>query len=796
MTIDLRARETAPSQVSLLDATPRHSPAKARIDHRRWVLVLMAITALACAFVSNASPAGIELADALYRAGFGASVVWFGSRSRRWTWGLLAGLAALSTATLPGQIAAVIALGIAGWSLTIGRRAHLAGAVIAALAMPALLTQGAGPLWRLSGGRIEDPFATSAIITLIATWPVLRSGWRTLSRRRRRRIKGRFRYVGIGVLVVLLGTTAIAAIAVPSMLRGLNNTRLAADYAQSGNLEQATLSFEQATQSWDRSNTILSGPWMVPSRLVPVVGQHVRAAQIASGQASAITNSAGLATERVDPDSLIVDGAVDLDEVDRITPAVDAFAATIDRAAVRIEEAKSPWLIPPVGDRIGRSLEILTPAAGVAGVAAEALHIGSDLLGANNQSRILIMFSTPAEARGAGGFVGNWAVASAQDGRLSIESQFRTRELNALLAERNATLVADSDYVARYERFAIERHIQDVAISPDFPSVAPVAANLFTQATGTEVDAVLSVDPFVIQQLLAFTGPLERSSDTPLTGSNAAQELLVEQYVDFGTDEANREAELAELTTTLVSTLLDSPPDPIAFATELAPLAQQQRISLWIAADFDGSIAERLGLDGAFPRTDHDLFSVVHQNAGQNKIDAFLERTVAVSTELYPETDFVSHDVTITLDNNAPSEGLPDAIIASNDQGLELGTNRMTLSVYSPLGLSSASVDGTPVPVEADTEFGANVYSIVVAIAPEDFRVIDLQLEGEIELDDGYRMNLSSQPLVTADSYSWHVRTADGSRISAPEDWAPNRDGVRWAASLDRDKEVTFSLDG
>lgn len=83
-----------------------------------------------------------------------------------------------------------------------------------------------------------------------------------------------------------------------------------------------------------------------------------------------------------------------------------------------------------------------------------------------------------------------------------------------------------------------------------------------------------------------------------------------------------------------------------------------------------------------------------------------------------------------------------------------------------------------------------------MAIAPEGFRVIDLQLEGEIELDDGYRMNLSSQPLVTADSYSWHVRTADGSRISAPEDWAPNRDGVRWAASLDRDKEVTFSLDG
>lgn len=795
MTIDIRARPAKVPQVSVLDATPRIST-RTRTRNHRLTMTLAVFVAAGCAIFSNAAPAGIAFADGAYRFLFGGAVVWFASRSRRWTWALLAGMATVSAAALLTQVAAVIALAIAGWSLRRPRRAHLAGAAIAALSLPALLTQGPGPLWRLTGGHFSDPFALSALITLIATAPLFRSGWRTLSRRKRRTIRTRTRYLAWAVVVVFLGSGLVSAAATPSMLDGLTRTRQAAEFAQAGDLQAASAEFDGATQAWNRSNSIISGPWMVPARLVPVLGQHVRAAQVVSGQASAITQAAATTTSRVDPDLLIIDGAIDIDEVDRITPAVDAFAATLERATVRIEETNSTWLLPPIGNRIDRAFEILNPASGVVGVTAEALHVGRDLLGGDTPSRMLIMFTTPAEARGSGGFVGNWAVASMHDGKLTIEEQYRTRELNALLAEQSPTLIADAEYLARYERFNIEQHIQDVGISPDFPSVAPVAASLFEQATGGGVDAVLSIDPFVIQQLLQFSGPLDRSGDRPLTGSNAAQELLVEQYIDFGDDEANREAELSELTTTLLSRLLDSPPDPIAFATELAPLAEQRRFALWLADDFDGSIANRLGLDGAFPRPSEDLFGIVHQNAGQNKIDSFLDRTVSISTELDPTTSAVSHDVTITLDNSAPTTGLPDAILASNDQGLDLGTNRMILSVYSALPIVDAQIDGQPAAIQAETEFGSSVYSFVIAIPAGEFRVLDLRLAGSVDLADGYEMVLASQPTVTPDNYSWHIRTVDNTRLQAPEDWTVSADGARWAAALDRHKAVEIAVNG
>ena len=799
MSIDLRDQlridEDPPQVPEILDATPQHSSARARRDHQHATVSLIIVTAICCMLFSTASPAGIGLADALYRGAFGALVVWAASRSRRWTWALIAGVAAVAAATLLTQLLALAGVALAANALRVRRRHHLAGACVAALSMPALLTQGAGPVWRLSGGAFDDPFAMSALITVIATVPVIRSGWRTLSRRKRRQIKMRTRRLVYLIAGVLTASLVVCAAAVPAMLDGLNELRSATESAQAGDFDQAATRFEAAASDWERANTIVAGPWMVPARLVPVLGQHVRAAQVVSGQSSALSSSAAIATRRVDPDSLIIDGAINLEEIDEITPAVDAFAATVDRAADRIGHVPSPWLFPAVADRVDRSLQLLVPASGVLNAAAEALHVGSDLLGNSGPANTLVMFSTPAEARGAGGFVGSWALLRGNEGRIDVAAQYRTRELNRLLEENGAELRADPDYEARYVRFAVERHIQDVTLSPDFPSVAPVAADLFTQATGVRVDAVLLVDPFVIERLLQFSGPLDRGDGTMLTEANAANELLVEQYERFGDDESGREAELRDLTTLLVATLLDTPPDPIAFATELAPLADQDRISLWLANDADGSIASRLGLDGAFPTSSGDLLSVIHQNAGQNKIDSFLERDVSITTRVDPEHNSVEHDVTITLNNTAPSKGRSPAILASNDQGLENGTNRLILSIYTALPVTNARIDGVELPLQAETEFGHAVYSTVIAVPANDFVTVDLKLAGPTDLTDGYDITLGAQPTVIADDVSWHLMSTTGDKIIAPADWVSSKDGVRWSAVLDRDKTIHFGID-
>ncbi len=782
-------------QIAVVGRRPVTSRKKPR-DAQAIGLVTGASTAIAVALISDASPVGIPAADAVYRSILAFAVVWFAARARRWTWSLIAGFAVICASSLILQILSTAALCAAGWSVLSGQRHRWVGAVIAGLSIFALLLQGQGPLWRLSFGRIDDPFGTSAVITCLAIAPIFASGWKTLAMKQRRQIRSRARWFATALAAIVFVTGAVCALAISPLTAGLEQTRLAAEHATDGDLDAASVAFTHANREWDTANSRLSGPWMIPSRLVPILGQHVRAAQVVSGQASAITDSATTVTSRVDPDALVQNATINIDETDAITPVVDAFAATVDRAALRAAEVNSPWLVPPVAASMHRSIEILTPASGVAGAAAEALHVVNDLLGGPTPSRTLVMFSTPAEARGSGGFIGNWAVVTGDQGSISISEQYRTRELNELLETQNAVLPESADFAARYGQFNIERHIQDVTISPDFPDVARVTANLFTQATGTNVEAVIMVDPLVIQQLLTFSGPISTGSEgESLTSANILDELFVTQYERFEDAEEAREAELSALVSVLLTQLLDNPPEPQAFATEIAPLVEQDRMAMWWRSDTDGEAMERLGLDGAFPTSTGDLLALVHQNSGQNKIDSFLTRTTDIETTLNVAEGRVDHAVSITLDNAAPMTGLPDAIIGSNDQGIAPGTNAMLLTLYSELPVLSASSSGIDTPFLRSTEFGVHATTFIISIPSGTSAHLDLTLGGELDLTSGYEVVLGSQPLVTPDRATWDIRTARGARITANStEWLSSGIGLTWDANVEHDREFSFTF--
>ncbi len=67
----------------------------------------------------------------------------------------------------------------------------------------------------------------------------------------------------------------------------------------------------------------------------------------------------------------------------------------------------------------------------------------------------------------------------------------------------------------------------NLTMAPDFPSVASVAAELFPQSGGRPVDGVILMDPFVLQTLLQYTGPIDvEGLERNLNADNAADILL------------------------------------------------------------------------------------------------------------------------------------------------------------------------------------------------------------------------------------------------------------------------------
>ncbi|MEO0495105.1 MAG: DUF4012 domain-containing protein, partial [Actinomycetota bacterium] len=356
---------------------------------------------------------------------------------------------------------------------------------------------------------------------------------------------------------------------------------------------------------------------------------------------------------------------------------------------------------------------------------------------------------------------GNYLVVEARDGRVEIVGVGRNEDLNLLLADADAEITAPAQYVDRWGGFEVERLFQDVTLEPDLPSVAEVAADLYEQATGLSIEGVAVADPYAIQALLDLTGSVS-AGGIRLSSGNVVDFLLVDQYSAFE-DEQGRVLALAELVTeTFAAFTAGGLPGPRGLADAIGPVVDEDRLGIWWRAGGAATeLIETTGLDGAFPKPDGaDLIGVVHQNAGQNKIDVYLERTL--DYEVTIEDGAAQATAVVTLTNRAPASGLPDAVIGNNDQGFPLGTNVARIHLHTALDLVTLTVDGAETPAERRAAFGAEAIGTVVEIPAGATVVLVYELRGRI--DGPYALTVAQQPLVGTETVT-AVATVDGLRF-------------------------------
>ena len=728
--------------------------------------VLTALTAFA-SVSSGASPTGIGLVDNFYLAAAGAMVALAGSRSRRWAW-IVSALASLWVAGgLIGKLLGVVALSF-GFASALKGRARWMGS---ALSLPVVIVVGS-----LDAGSFHGATTVMAIAVVA---PILLSALFHLTEQARQAVVGAVTVAAAFIIFAAVLFAASVALAAGNVNDGVTTARQGFDTAADGDSDSAAALFDEAGAHFDSARKFLSGPWMLPARLVPIVGQHARATQVLSSEGVSLAETAAETARTADIDSIrVVNGAVDLTTLDALAPELERAERAVERAATRITDARSPWLLGTIDHRMAELEERLQQALPAARTAALAAREVPGLLGANREVRWLVALTTPAEARGLGGLLGNYATITAIDGQLAIESIGRNEDMNILLANANAQLSGPDEYVRRWGAFRPEEFFHDVTLSPDLPAVAAVIASLYEQATGDAIDGVIVADAYVIGAVLEITGPI-RVDDRRLDADSAVDFLLREQYADFEDDELGRvrilQAIISEVFEAITSGSL---PGPRALAVELGPMVDQDRLGAW----WDGSdgadeLFAATGLDGRFPESaGGDLLAVVHQNSGQNKIDVFLER--AIHYDLVISGSELAGTVTVELSNDAPERGLPLYVIGSNDQGFPLGTNAMLLSLYTALDVRSVRIDGIDVGVARQTEFGVEVTDVEVMIPAQSQVLVEIDVAGTI--DRVGHLTMVQQPLVTADQLIVTVDFGDGPLVA-------------YEGALDRDLEIPLS---
>ena len=124
-----------------------------------------------------------------------------------------------------------------------------------------------------------------------------------------------------------------------------------------------------------------------------------------------------------------------------------------------------------------------------------------------------------------------------------------------------------------------------------------------------------------------------------------------------------------------------------------------------------------------------------------------------------------------------PPQGLPSEVIGSySGSGLPPGTNETWLTLYSPLGLQAATVNGQSQGVSDGAELGVHAYSEYVDIPPESSVTLTFDLAGAITPGPGYKISLYNQPMVLADQDTVSVEPTTGWTVTGPAAWFPGDD--------------------
>jgi hypothetical protein len=730
------------------------------------VVALAGAAAVGAAF-AGCHPTGTPIADEIETAAFAAGFTLLASRSSRGTW-LVVGVAAVVFARAWLLVPALATMGVAFASVLLSRTRRRVGAVVGALGVQVILR------WPPEVFHGLPTLVTTALVAILAI-----SAWRRSSARIRRRALLVVGGLGIGAVVVSLPIVIATLLVRGEALAGeaaaktaLSNIGGGRSAAVVGDLERA------ATDTTDASSTL---SWWITAgaRVVPLVAQQAR---FLTGTLTSAAQAAAVGVRQapaIDYHRLgYHHGKINLVRLTAMEGPMRVLDRQLRTTDHQLAGLGSSWLVGPLEDRAVSLRTEIGRAQHGADLAVEAAKVLPAMLGGDGVRNYFIAFMSPSESRGYDGFIGGYGLLTADDGHVSLTMSGQPIDLEALLPPGGAALRGVPDFLTRYGQFHPGEYVRDATFSPDFPTVASVLAQEWAQTGGVPVDGVLAIDPYGLAALLHFTGAIQVPGlPVPITSHNAAYVLLKEQYTTFDAGETNEDLLRHDFLEAALHAAFDklvngSLPAPKTLAAVLDPAVVQGRISFWSFHGSEQPLLRRLGIDGSFPATrGGDLLAVTTQNAGGNKIDAFLHTSVLDQVTFNPSNGDVDSEVTITLKNDAPASGLPPIVIDSVEPGLAPGTNQTWLTLYSPLIFEKASIDGAPETMSSGVEAGVNAFSSYVEVPPGATVTLRVRLAGQVASRDTFSISVRLQPAANPEhdvvevtpAGAWRLATTNGS---------------------------------
>ncbi len=718
---------------------------------RRFVVVVSVVAGL-LATIDGPQPTAAPLVDLVVVAMAVGATTWLGAAALRWDAALVTLIAGLTSFSIVGTAIGVTAA-VVGFVVPVrpGRRAVLNAVLIGVALNIAARSQ------------LQMFLGASTLVAVALGGSVATVGFLRRTQRSRRAVAV---VAGAAVVVAFVATVALGTfgfLAADDLRAGNSQTEAGLSALGDGDIATARTAFDAAATSFDAAGSRLSNPLVATARFVPGLAQHHRTATELSSEAADAARFLSSELGAVDLDRLsVTDGRIDVEQVRALQSPLLAIELRIEALQQTVDDLDSPWLIGPVGDRVDDLAAQLAAQHQRSDDALRVAIAAPALLGADEPRTYFIGFTTPAEARGSGGFMGNWAEMTVTNGQIDMTGFGRADDLN-LAGDPSVRKFASGpgsgldEWLVRYGPFNLTSGPEgttgpepwkNINMSPDVATTGRAIADLYPQSGGGRLDGVFVMDVYTLARFLEFTGPIPLpESDQVLTSATAADFLLNDQYDLTKLDD--RVDLLEAFSKSVIDALLDGNlPAPTTLVDTLGPMVDQGRFTSWMVRPKEQAILEQIGMAGTLPEPGiDDGVAVVFNNAVGNKIDYYLsaEATYVVTADARTGSASARLDVTIT--NGAPTDGEPGYVIG-NPIGLPIGTNRTRISIFTRLPVNGALLDGRPANVEPGAEADYFVTSAYVVLPAGATATLSLELSGRMDVADGYTLVGRTPPTV------------------------------------------------
>jgi hypothetical protein len=406
---------------------------------------------------------------------------------------------------------------------------------------------------------------------------------------------------------------------------------------------------------------------------VPVYGPNLAAAEplldLAVGLSGAADDSfAALAPLILDRDPALPIGVALATRLTAARPQLESARGSLARALEAWQRIPVDRLAAPLRDPLRRVEPLLAPAQDGIDLALAA----PNLLGAHDRRDYLLIAQNPDELRATGGLITGAGTLTLEAGRLTAFS------IGDSVAVDN---LAASPYPDPPEPLLHYMGIQlwvfrDSNWSPDFPTSARAAMNLYQRGQGRAVTGAIAFDPTAVQLLLAAIGPVSvEGIPEPISATNVIpymrNVILYTRGNGNPPDAApwwlQRKAFMGPLAQAMLARIESDPAGSnlLALAQAFRRALDERHILIYVQQPDAAAVFARSGWDGAVRPGTNDFLMVVDSNMGYNKVNSNIHEEATYLVDL---SDPAAPSALLTIKH---SHRLHNPVVCDQKQGFE-----------------------------------------------------------------------------------------------------------------------------